>query len=690
MRRSYAYPGQPNRRATIARSSASAAPPTGPVYTVDYQQGAAPYQTQLAPDPYWVPPPPGPAGYQPYGNANATPGRYAPAPRAPDVDYGERPGPVRNDRPNDPDKDKKKEDVNVYIVLGVVALLICCLLFLIAVLVFVYIYVSNDSKVIVTEKAYGKWAVVSDAKECASVAKDIFDKNGGLGDAAVAVMLCMGVTAPHLVGLGGGFIAVVYDNSKRNVRALDSLGISPAGTTADMFGSDLRSSKHGAKAAIVPGALAGYRELHKSFGKFPWKDIFTPAIQIARDGFRIGPHLAEALSDGAQGLGAAAALKHRFWNKHTNSPLRNGEKLVQPGLADMLEKISQQGVDYFYKGELAKEIASVVGGAGGLMNSTDLADYRPSWVDAMGVKMESGRYLYSAPIPGCGVILAAAVHKVAIRRIFREKSEEDITPRMSKEMIHSFVERLKLALARRPELGDQKDVLQKQESILYAIMDEISKFNGTTPMAHASDYGLRYAPEEDFGGAHLSIMAPNGDALSVTSGLNGAFGSMFVTPSGLLLNNYMDAFAKPGRRFDRDASPANLLGPRKRPMTSMVPTIITEAKTPSNVFGIFGAGGGLEGLSALAQLITCMRAFPLWRCARDNSRMQPTFRETVSGLVYVDGSNAAHMAALLQKLGHRVVLKTLRSTASGIISTGNFSLYAASDSVRSDGDSVGR
>ncbi|XP_077496462.1 glutathione hydrolase 1 proenzyme-like [Amblyomma americanum] len=458
-----------------------------------------------------------------------------------------------------------------------------------------------------------------------------------------------------------------------------------------MFGSEQRSSKHGAKAAIVPGALAGYQELHKSFGKFEWKEVFAPAIRLARNGFHIGPHLARALYDGAQGIEAASALKSRFWSKDTNSLLRKGEKLVQPDLANVLEKISQQGVDYFYKGELAKEIASAVGAAGGVINSTDLAEYRASWVDAIGVKTKSGRYLYSAPIPGCGVILAAAVHNVALKRIFNEEPDGQSIPRMSKETIHSFIERLKLALSRRPDLGDQTDTLQKQESIMYAIMADDSKLNGTVPMAQAFDYGLRHAPEEDFGGAHLSILAPNGDALSVTSSLNSAFGSMFVTPSGLLLNNYMDAFAKPGRRFDLDASPANLLGPRKRPMTSMAPTIITEGKAPSNIFGIFGAGGGLEGLSALAQLITCLRAYPLWRCVRDDIRMQPTFRETVSGLVYVDGKNAAYdPAALLRKIGHKVVLRTLKSTASGIISTSNLSWYATGDSVHSDGGSAGR
>ncbi|KAH7973795.1 hypothetical protein HPB49_005306 [Dermacentor silvarum] len=242
----------------------------------------------------------------------------------------------------------------------------------------------------------------------------------------------------------------------------------------------------------------------------------------------------------------------------------------------------------------------------------------------------------------------------------------------------------------------------RQENLMYAIIAKADKFmNGMSPLAQSSDYGLRHAPELDFGGAHLSILAPNGDALSITSGLNGSpaesvseqqqlrlplfveeykheirddmnvcsmsleeahaleemtrdqcndplwFGSMFVTPSGLLLNNYMAAFAKPGRQLDLEPSPANRLGPGKRPLTSMVPTIITEGKAPANIFGIFGASGGLEGLSAMAQ------------------------------------------ATMLREMGHSVVLRSLKSTASGIIYSGNRTWRACSDDLHGDGESAG-
>ncbi|XP_049513382.1 glutathione hydrolase 1 proenzyme [Dermacentor silvarum] len=468
----------------------------------------------------------------------------------------------------------------------------CCCFMVLLTIVMAAVFVYGSRKATAeAAPSYTHWAVVSDAKDCAVLAKDIFDNNGGLGDAAVAVLLCMGVTAPHLMGLGGGFVALYYDNSKRTIQALDALGVSPAAATEDVFASEPDLSLHGAKYPIVPGALSGYKLLHEKLGKFAWKDLFGPAIGIAKNGFDIGPHLAAALSRAAQDLEGASALKSRFWNKHRNALLRQGERLVQPTMANLLEQIGQHGADYLYKGVLADEISRTLANVGGLMNSSDLRDYKATWRDAIGIKMASGKYLYSAPFPGCGAILAAAVHK----------------------NLWLFFTSLCA-------------MLQRQENLMYAIIAKADKFmNGMSPLAQSSDYGLRHAPELDFGGAHLSILAPNGDALSITSGLNGShadhrlrplvrvsaiypapyvcrFGSMFVTPSGLLLNNYMAAFAKPGRQLDLEPSPANRLGPGKRPLTSMVPTIITEGKAPANIFGIFGASGGLEGLSAMAQV----------------------------------------------------------------------------------------
>ncbi|XP_077535015.1 uncharacterized protein LOC144146928 [Haemaphysalis longicornis] len=254
----------------------------------------------------------------------------------------------------------------------------------------------------------------------------------------------------------------------------------------------------------------------------------------------------------------------------------------------------------------------------------------------------------------------------------------------------SLVERLKFSLARRPELGDVKDVQEKQQDLLTVILGFIRQtMDPKKPLPTRSSYGIKYAPEEDFGGAHLTIVAPSGDAVSVTSGLNGIFGSGFSTTSGLLLNSYMDAFAKPGKQFGLDPSPANQLGPRKRPMTSMVPTMLTESQTPSKLVGAFGASGGLPGISAMAQLITCLRYYSLPRCVKNDVRMQPTFRDVVENLVFAEPKSSKFDAATkLRKWGNTVTEKKLPSSATGILITTEYWI-APSDTVHVDGSHAG-
>lgn len=262
---------------------------------------------------------------------------------------------------------------------------------------------------------------------------------------------------------------------------------------------------------------------------------------------------------------------------------------------------------------------------------------------------------------------------------------------MSPGRLHHTVERLKFALARRPELGDDANFTLDQQALVTELLGLITqKMDNRRALPRRADYGIKYAPEEDFGGAHLTIVAPNGDALSVTSGLNGIFGSGFATTSGLLLNNYMDAFAKPGKRFGLDPSPANLLGPRKRPIVSMVPTMLTKHATPSKLVGAFGASGGLPGISAMAQLITCLRTYSLPRCVKDDVRMQPTFRDVTDNRVFAEPkSKKFDPVTGLRKLGNNVLEKRLPSSATGIFITKASTWMAPNDTVHVDGSRAG-
>ncbi|XP_065286525.1 scoloptoxin SSD14-like isoform X1 [Dermacentor albipictus] len=537
-----------------------------------------------------------------------------------------------------------------------------------------------------------KWAVVCDAPHCADVAKEMFDKGGAIGDAAVAALLCMGVTAPHVTGIGGGLMAVLYDKSTMKVQALDALGVSPASVTPDMFSTNASALKLGANAPIVPGALAGLKALHTKAGKLPWKAVFEPAIRLAKEGFTVGSHLAAALANNENVLSVSASLRNQFSNSATGALLRSGDRLVQPQLAELLTKLAEHGPEYLYQHELAEEIEKNIADAGGSLNKSDLSGYQPVWQDPLSSKIGGSQHIHSAPIPGAGVVLAVAVHKIHVAmKSLKDTEEKHIYPTMSPARIHHFVEALKFALAKRPELGDDQNVKDRQTSMVTdTIGFAAQNYDNTKPLASPQDYGIKYAPDEDFGGAQLTIVAPTGDALSVTSGLNGMFGSGFESSSGLLLNNYMDAFAKPGKHFNLDPSPANQLGPGKRPMTSMVPTIITKFSAPSELVGAFGGSGGLPAISAVAQLITCLRKYTLPRCVWNDTHVQPTFRSAAPNSVFAE-PKTKHFdpVSLLRKLGDSVTEKTIMSAATGIIVTKSGSLLAPNDTKHVDGSRSG-
>ncbi|XP_077541145.1 glutathione hydrolase 1 proenzyme-like [Haemaphysalis longicornis] len=400
---------------------------------------------------------------------------------------------------------------------------LCCVLIiatLLGVLAFLVYPIIADAYFFPTELwEYKDFAVVCDAPLCAGVAKQIYDKGGLIGDIAVAALLCMGVTAPHLAGLGGGFMALYYNQSTGEIEGLDALGASPAAATVDTYTNNKSGSEIGAKAPIVPGAYAGYKLLHKKYGKMKWKDLFEPAIKLAQSGFKIGAHLAFALQVNQGDLGSVDKAK--------------------------------------------------------------------------------------------------------------------------------LVEKVKFALAKRQTIEDNTFV----EDRLY---DKISGSFKQDFLEWASrksfkDYNLDLGLIPDYGGAQLSIRDAQGNALSITSGLNHEFGSKFWTSNGILMNSYMDAFPQKGRFFSAEQDPITKNPPGKdmRPLTSLMPTIILNGNQKGpRLHAVMGATGGLAAISALAQDHMLIK--------RNNTVLKEPFQQTATAImttarnswmapadvVHADGSSA--------------------------------------------------
>ncbi|XP_077547671.1 glutathione hydrolase 1 proenzyme-like [Haemaphysalis longicornis] len=499
----------------------------------------------------------------------------------------------------------------------------------------------------------------------------------------------MGVTAPHLAGIGGGFVAIFYNETSKKVRTLESIGFAPSLTTEDTFASNLTLYKSGATAAIVPGAMAGYEVLHRELGMLEWHKLFDPAIRLATEGFVIGPHFARSLSRHRDRIEAHAELKSRFWNNSGNRLLQEGELLTQQPLADLLSDIAIHGGRFFYEGKVAADIADSVKKSGGLISEADLSDYKAEWKDPITVDLPYGLLFHSAASPGSGALLAAAVAQTAPNYALNLQHNPHADVALNGQELHRLVETLKFVYARRSELGDEQDAQNMEGGLVKEIVDKFNKtFNPNRALRSARDYGLKHPFAEDYGGAHLCVITPDGHALSITSSLNSEFGSLFTTARGILLNNYMDAFVKP---FGTDASKkrANLPGPFKTPITSMAPVILTRDQSPSPLHALFGGSGGLAGLSAVAQLITCASEKLYRPCIEDEMRVHPQLESTNFRVNVAGKGNYIDAVQVLHKYGHQVSEKFIPSTAIGIMPTREGVLVAINDAEHADGGDVG-
>ncbi|XP_049516811.1 scoloptoxin SSD14 isoform X2 [Dermacentor silvarum] len=459
------------------------------------------------------------------------------------------------------------------------------------------------------------WAVSTDARLCATVPRTIHRKGGNIADAAVATLLCMGVVLPHFMGIGGGFVATHYSRRERRVMSLISREVAPRAATTDMFIDNATLSLRGGLSIAVPGELRGYAELHERLGgRLPWKALFEDAIRLANEGFPVGHYLPYALCFEAPYMfactdGPCDPRWNPFWNFKRGRPLKEGEILVQKDLACTLEAIAENGPDYFYEGPLAERMLREITNEGAILTMEDLRSYRPTWEPAASVTLQDGRVLYTAPPPGGGVVYA---YIMAIMDAFRNNVSAEL--QNDALTLHRFVEACKFGFAKRSLLGDPRfedvrDVLLNLTSWDYANATRW-KIDDDRTYHDPAHYGLDTAPApDDKGTAQLSLWEEDGDALSITSTVNGFFGSLIRSSSGIIFNNQMNDFSTPGEInvWGLSPSPANFIKPGKRPQSSMSPTVVVDPN--GDVEMVIGAAGGSKIITAVAQV--SMRA--LWQ-----------------------------------------------------------------------------
>jgi gamma-glutamyltranspeptidase/glutathione hydrolase len=448
--------------------------------------------------------------------------------------------------------------------------------------------------------------MVSSVSEIASqIGVDILKRGGNAVDAAVAVGLALAVVWPSAGNLGGGgFMVIRLAGGKATV--IDYREMAPAAAHRNVYldskGNYIKeSSTYGHRAAAVPGTVAGLAYALETYGKMSWADVAEPARKLAADGFPVWYQLERSLKNASEGLSRYPETKRIFLRD--GKPYETGEIFQQPELAAVFERMIKDGPREFYQGETAKLIEASMKRAGNgkpWMTVEDLKNYKPVEREPLRSKYR-GHEIITMPPPSSG-----GVALIQMLNILERYDLKSMGAGSSKE-IHLMVEAMRRAFADRAHyLGDPDFVkvpVAGLTSRKYA--DKLAKTIGLTRASESRkiDHGdpLPHESEET---THFTVVDKDGNVVSNTYTINDSFGNKItVEGAGFLLNNEMDDFApKPGSpNFYRlIQGEANAVAARKRPLSSMTPTIVLK---DDKVWFAVGSPGGPTIINTVMQVI---------------------------------------------------------------------------------------
>eukprot|EP00794_Sanderia_malayensis_P013928 gene13928-15380_t len=452
---------------------------------------------------------------------------------------------------------------------------------------------------------YKEAAVATDAPVCSTIGSDILKMGGSAVDAAVASSFCTGVVNLHSTGIGGGGFMVIYSRSNKKSEIYNYRETAPANASERMYLQNGTSSTLGGLSVAVPGEVKGLYKVWKKYGKLSWGKLIDPSIKLVTDGFPLPPPVAGAMG------------RTSTQNKIRNSPAlkkllmvngefkKEGDLLKMPDMAKTLKIIKDNPHD-FYNGTLAQQIVNDIRNDGGIITLEDMKNYRVNVTDPIKLNFKD-LDLHTMPPPGSGAVLAMIIN---IIQGYDNKASDLSTTQKSIEVYQRLVESFKWGYARRALLGDpgfvpQENITRALNQMLNSTVADLIRKNKIKmdKTFNASYYGGYYGTD-DFGTSHVSVLAKNGDAVSVTGTINFIFGSgLMSSTSGIIFNNEMDDFSTPGRRNIYGYAPteANYIRPGKRPLSSMTPAIITDKN--GDVKMIAGASGGSRIITGTAQAI---------------------------------------------------------------------------------------
>jgi len=420
----------------------------------------------------------------------------------------------------------------------------------------------------------------------------VLQTGGNAVDAAVAAAAVLAVVEPSMNGIGGDLFAIVYDAKTASVYGLDASGRSAAAATPDVFAArGLREMPvSGPLSVDVPGVVSGWDALLSRFGTVVLADALAPAIGYARDGFPVAELMANEWRDAVATLTSDAAAMATFLPR--GAPPAMGEIFANPHLATTLELIATNGPDAFYRGPIAEAIAADMRTRGGLLTAHDLAAHTVDWVDTISVNYR-GVDVHELPPSTQGFVALEMLNIL-------EGIDLAALGHNSADYLHVVAEAKKIAFADRGAyLADRRSVPERTLATLlskdYAAARRREIDLRKTGTYRAGVMPTDNSPVPDFAGrdlgdtVYLTVADGAGNVVSFIQSLFASFGAGIVAgDTGIVLSNRGSGFVlTPGH--------PNQIGPRKRPLHTLVPALVTRHGRPWLSFGVMGGDNQAQG-----------------------------------------------------------------------------------------------
>ena len=444
--------------------------------------------------------------------------------------------------------------------------------------------------------------VVSDTPLASQIGAAVLADGGNAVDAAIATSFALAVTWPEAGNLGGGGFMLIASPDGSHPVCIDYRETAPAAATEGMYTPG--ENRHHARHVGVPGTVAGLFLAHEKYGRLPWSRLVQPSVELARDGFAVDVYLAGSINRVLGRLGgddpAQVAELKRLYGKPDGTAWQAGDTLTLPDLADTLQAIAEGGAEALYFGELAERFEAGMKQYDGLITAADLGAYRAVERPATQARFR-GHDVYGAPPPSSGGVTVGLILQML------EGFDLGEHERLGSRNLHLMAEAMRRAFHQRAlHLGDADFVEVDIDGMLKPAYAE-ALASGIDPQRATPSEDLE--PRIPLAGespdtTHFSVIDAEGLAVSTTTTLEASWGARVVLPGlGFVLNNEMGDFNwVPGRttRTGAIGTPANVIAPGKRMLSSMSPTIVMRDGKPVL---ITGSPGGRTIINTVAGIV---------------------------------------------------------------------------------------